>query len=402
MKILQINTTVNSSSHGRIAEDIGKLLIDEGYQSFIAFGRGNRPSKSQIIKIGNEMDILLHVLSTRIFDRHGFGSTHATELFIKQIQYSKPNIIHLHNLHGYYLNIELLFEFLYISQIPIVWTLHDCWPFTGHCSFFEFANCDRWKKKCYNCPNIHEYPKSLFIDQSERNFKNKNTLFNLLNNLVIVTPSQWLANQLKNSFLSKYPVKVINNGIDLNIFKPTKDDNVIKKYGIKTKKIILGVASIWDKRKGYNDFIKLRKILNSDITIILVGLNEKEIKCLPQGIIGIKRTECIEDLVKLYSIADVFVNPTMVDNFPTTNIEALACGTPIITYNTGGSPEAIDNLTGKVVNKGDVYGLYHAITVILNDGKNMYRDNCRKRAKNLYDSKERYQDYIDLYQSMIT
>jgi len=401
LNILQINTTINSGSHGRIAEDIGKLLISQGHQSFIAYGRGDSKSKSNLIKIGREVDILSHGLYSRLLDRHGFGSTHATERFIQQIEYIKPDIIHLHNIHGYYLNIRLLFNYLHITQIPVVWTLHDCWPFTGHCSYFELLGCERWKSKCFKCPNIHAYPKSIFIDQSEKNFKKKQILFNVIKRMVIVTPSQWLADHVKNSFLSNYSIKVINNGVDIDIFKPTINIENKKIYCIKTDKMLLGVANIWDQRKGLNDFIQLRKMLSKDISICLVGLKEAELKCLPEGIVGIKRTDNINDLAKLYATADVFVNPTYVDNFPTTNIEALACGTPVLTYNTGGSPESINSVTGKVIKKGDVQALSNAINIVLKDRKNTYSEACRQRAINLYDSKKRYQDYIDLYHSII-
>ena len=401
MKILQINTCANSGSHGRIAVDIGKLLINQGHQSFIAFGRGNSLSQSQLVKIGTTKDIKLHALYSRLFDRHGFGSTHATKLFIQKIRQINPDLIHLHNLHGYYLNIKLLFQFLYKSEIPVVWTFHDCWPFTGHCSFFDFVGCDRWKTMCYQCPNKHKYPTTLFLDQSTRNYKEKRKLFHLVKRMVIVTPSQWLANLVKQSYLSGYPVKVINNGVDIESFKPFLSSLIKKKYGIKTPKMILGIASIWDKRKGFFDFIQLRKMLANDISIVLVGLKESELKRLPQGIIGIKHTESIEDLSKLYSSADIFVNPTYVDNFPSTNIESLACGTPLVTYNTGGSPEAIDKFTGTVIEKGDINSLANAIHFILRQNKKTYSEACRQRAVHLYDSNHRYQDYINLYNSMI-
>lgn len=401
MKVLQINTTVNSGSTGRIAENIGKVLINKGHESYIAYGRGNSLSASELIRVGNEWDVIGHGIKSHLFDRHGFGTRKATETLIQQIKEIQPDLIHLHNVHGYYLNIGVLFNYLKFAGLPIVWTLHDCWSFTGHCSYFDFQNCFRWQTVCFNCPNKHAYPKSWLLDNSKNNYQKKKILFTGLDNLLFVTPSQWLSSHLSNSFLEAYPAKVIHNGIDLSVFRPLENEDIRYRYGKGRHKIILGVASIWDRRKGFDAFIQLaKKIDNSDI-IILVGLNKKQMKNLPKEIIGIERTENIQELAELYSAADVFINPTWVDNFPTTNIEALACGTPVVTYNTGGSPEAIDQHTGKVVAKGDVAGLWEAVKEILHNGKNIYTVPCRNRAEQLFDGRKRYMDYIELYSQMI-
>lgn len=397
MKILQINTSVNTGSTGHIAEDIGKILLKDGHQSFIAAGFTDRPSASQVIKIGNAWDKKLHGLKTRIFDRHGFGSKGATLQLVKEIAQIKPDIIHLHNLHGYYLHIGVLFEYLKKMQLPVVWTLHDCWPFTGHCSHFDRVNCHKWKEQCYACPNIKGYPASFGFDNSRKNFQDKRDIFNGLNNLQIVTPSQWLANHVRNSFLGKYPVHVINNGIDLSVFKTFDIEEDIKKYNPFGKKIILGVASTWKKRKAFEDFIQLSRLIGQNDQIVLVGLDKMQIKYLPYNITGVKRTESLNELAALYSASDVFVNPTYVDNFPTTNLEALACGTPVITYNTGGSLEAIDTETGIVVEKGDIDGLHKAILQICSKGKDFYSIKCRERAVKLYNKDGRYADYLNLY-----
>lgn len=400
MRVLQINTTVNSGSHGRIAEEIGLSLIASGHESYIAASYTGRPSKSQVIKIGSEFDRFLHGLKTRLFDRHGFGSRLATRALIKKIKEIDPDIIHLHNLHGYYLHIGVLFRYLKSAGKPIVWTLHDCWPFTGHCSYFDKVNCFKWKTGCYCCPNRSGYPASLLIDNSRINYRDKKQLFTGISNMVLVSPSQWLAGHISESYLKDYEIKVINNGIDIEKFKPFVSNTLREKYRIKGK-YILGVASIWVKRKGLEDFIKLRSMLGPETLIVLVGVQRKQAKSLPEGIIPVLRTENINELAGLYSGAEVFVNPTYVDNFPTTNLEALACGTPVVTYKTGGSPETIDNKTGIVVEKGDIKGVADSIRMILNNGKKFYSDNCRSRAEKYYDRKIMCDKYLTLYEDLI-
>lgn len=400
MRVLQINTDVNTGSTGRVAEDLGKLLIANGHDSYIAYGRGNNNSKSKLIRIGNEFDIILHVIKTRITDKHGSGSKTATQILIKKVIDLNPDIIILHNIHGYYINIEILFNYLNSVNIPVVWTLFDCWAFTGHCTYFDDISCNRWESKCYSCPKSYKYPGSYLFDNSKNNYHLKKRLFTLKSNLHIVVHSAWLEKLVNKSFLSKLPIHLIPNGIDTEIFKPF-ENNIREKYNVKNLQIILGCASTWDKRKGFNDFLKLSKKLNTKQIILLVGLSKKQFKKLTANIIGINRTENIKELVALYSSADAFVNPTWQDNFPTTNLEALACGTPVITYNTGGSPEAIDENTGLTVKKGDIDELYRAINRVLEKGKISYSTECRKRAIKLYNYKDRFGEYMTLFQNLI-
>lgn len=402
MKLLLLNATANTGSTGRIADEIGLLAQHEGYEVRFAYGRKAVNSKLSLIKIGNKWDMRLHGLKSRMCDAHGFGSEHATKALIKELEKWRPDIVNIHNLHGYYINIELLFEYLRRVQIPVVWTFHDCWPFTGHCAHFERVGCDRWKTECYACPNRKGYPTSFLVDRSTQNFRIKKEIFNGINNLTIVTPSQWLANHVANSFLSQYPVKLIHNGVELNIFKPIDNSESIRnKYGLSDKSIVLGVANTWKKRKALQDFIALSKMLEKDIQIVLVGMTAEQSKGLPPNIKAIARTENQHELAALYSAAAVFVNPTYVDNFPTTNIEALACGTPLITYRTGGSSEAVDEETGIVVEKGDLVGLENAIKTVQKNGKFYYSEKCRKRSERLYNNEERFKDYIVLFNDTI-
>ena len=400
MKVLQINTISNSGSTGRIAENIGFVAHEAGHKSYIAAAFIGPNGYSKIIKIGSAFDRYLHAINTRIFDRHGYGSFSSTKKLIKKIEEIKPDLIHLHNLHGYYLNVGVLFEYLKKTNKPVVWTFHDCWPFTGHCSYFDSVNCYRWQTECHHCPNKHGYPASWLIDNSRKNFRQKRELFTGLKKMVLVAPCRWMEGHLRNSFLSGYEIRVIYNGIDIKKFKPFDSAGVRKKY-VLNNKYILGVASTWTKRKGLEDFIKLRRLIDRDIDIVLAGLNRRQCKSLPEGIKGIMRTESIEELAALYSAAEVFVNPTYVDNFPTVNLEALACGTPIVTYNTGGCPEAIDEKTGIVVNKGNIDELFGAVQNILINGKGMFSNSCRQRAEKLFNKDERTRDYINLYQELL-
>lgn len=401
MKILQINTSVNTGSTGRIAEQIGQKAIQNGHSSIIAYGKSEGGgSQSKLIKVGNRSDILFHGLKTRLFDLHGFGSKKATLTLVEKLKKINPDVIGLHNLHGYYLNIEVFFNYLKESQKPVVWTFHDCWPFTGHCTFFDSVGCEKWIDGCFDCPKTRMYPASYGLDNSKRNYARKKELFNGLDKLQIITPSRWLANLAEKSFLNEYTVKVIHNGVDIDMFKPDVSD-LPASLKLRGKKIVLGVASTWDRRKGLEDFLKLNKVLSNDYRIILVGLDENQLKDLPSGITGIARTENVQQLAALYGMADVFVNPTWQDNFPTTNIEALACGTPVITYNTGGSPEAVDKQTGIVVGQGDTDALKAAIKEITQKDKSEYRQKCRQRALNYFNKEERFQDYLDLYERML-
>jgi putative colanic acid biosynthesis glycosyltransferase len=395
VKILQINTVCGIGSTGRIATDIHAILEEQGYESYIAFGRDVPMNCNTSIKIGNKFDNYVHVAKTRIFDKHGFGSKKATKEFIDKIRGLDPDVIHLHNIHGYYINVEMLFEYLKEANKPVIWTLHDCWPFTGHCAYFDYAGCDCWKTGG-QCIQKRSYPESLLVNNSRQNFIRKRNAFTGIKNLTIVTPSNWLARLVKESFLKEYPVKIINNGIDMNIFKPTEGD-FREKNNLKNKFIILGVASIWEKRKGYEYFLELSTNLKKDEVVVLVGLTEKQQRNLPPNIIGMSKTNSTRELAEIYSAADVFVNPTLEDNFPTTNLEALACGTPVITFDTGGSIESIDESCGVVIEKGNISMLAKAINDLRVDMLN--NTNCSNRAKN-YDKNKKFYEYKYLYENI--
>jgi len=347
-----INSVCGVKSTGRICTDLAKELEKNGHEVKIAYGREKVPLeyKKYAIRIGNDLDVKIHGLQSRLFDMAGFGSKKVTQKFIEWIKKYNPDVIHLHNLHGYYINIGILFQYLKKEfRGKIIWTLHDCWAFTGHCAYFDYVRCEEWKKECKRCVQKKEYPKCVGISNSNNNFFKKKQLFTGIDNLIIVTPSQWLADLVKNSFLKEYKVKVIHNGIDTRIFKKI-ETNIKSRYNLKDKKIILGVAAIWDRRKGLDYFIELSNKLDNSYQIVVIGINKEQKQQLPQNIIGILKTSSVKELIEWYSVADIFVNPTLEDNYPTTNLEAIACGTPVITFNTGGSLESAI-FYGKVVNK---------------------------------------------------
>lgn len=402
--LLQINVTVNTGSTGRIAEEIGQRAIAAGYESYIAYGRTARESQSHLLRIGSKRNVRWHMLISLLFDAHGFASKRATKQLVKQIDRICPDIILLHNVHGYYLNIKVLFNYLKDKNIPIFWTLHDCWPFTGHCAHFMAVNCEKYKTYCHDCPNKKKYPCSIILDRSKKNYTKKKELIRNLPNITFIPVCKWMDSVVDDSFMKGTQTNVIYNGVNVTTFKPSGVENcsiVRSKYGILEKKIILGVASTWKKKKALFDFYWLNDNLSNDYQVVLVGLSEKQIEVLPNGIVGIRRTESIQELAALYSLADVFVNPTYVDNFPTTNIESLACGTPVITYNTGGSPEAVDENTGVVVPKGDKEALKKAIVEVVANKKKYSIENCRQRAVANFNKDDRFDDYIKLFNSAL-
>jgi putative colanic acid biosynthesis glycosyltransferase len=396
MRVIQINTTVNTGSTGRIAEDIGRVLINSGHESFIAYGRGNRPSESNLLKIGSYFDIIVHGLQSAVLDRQGFGSRRATVELIRKIDDLEPDVISLYNLHGYYIHIAELFKYLKSIKKPVFWTLFDCWSFTGHCAYFDDIACRKWIEECNNCPKTRKYPSSYLLDQSKRNYHEKDRIFNSLDKLQLIVHSKWLQNLVKQSFLSQIQSHWIPSGIDLDKFKVIQNSHLKESYGLTEKKIVLGVASIWDRRKGLSDFLLLREILPEEYIVVLIGLSARAIKKLPKGIVGLPRTESIDLLAAWYSSASVFVNPTWQDNFPTTNLEALACGTPVITYDTGGSPEAVDSYTGRVVAKGDIKGIYESILFFQMHDQIDLTEKCRERAVNFYNKDDRFSDFVKL------
>jgi len=395
MKILQINTVSGFGSTGRIAIDIAQMIIDQGHECCIAYGRGTAPVKYQSIsrRIGSDLNNKVHGLQTRIFDLHGFGSKNATKSFLRWVDEYNPDLIHLHNIHGYYLNLELLFAYLKKCGKPVVWTLHDCWAFTGHCAHFSAANCNQWETGCKECSQLHQYPATYFAGNVANNFRRKKEAFTGVPNLTIVTPSHWLASVVKQSFLRDYDVNVIYNGVDLDVFRPVSS-NFREKNGIADKTILLGVANIWNERKGLNDFIELEKMLDEQYKIVLVGLDDQQMKSVPDSILKIKRTNSVEELAEIYASADVYINPSVEETMGLTTAEALACGTPVITYDKTAVPEIADDSCGIVVHNSPAF-IKDALEKL-----SVSKEACLTRAQ-IFEKQARYQEYYHLYRKIL-
>lgn len=392
--LLQINITCNQGSTGKITEQIGLLMKSRGWIVYLAHGaRFVNPSQLDTYQIQDKKGEYLHALKSLLFDSDGLGSSKATMALVEYIKEIKPDLIQIHNLHGYYVNFRILFDYLNSTNIPVVMTLHDCWIFTGHCVHFVTANCDKWKKGCDNCPQIHSVPKSLFLDRSKRNFELKKIYIGGNKNLYFVCVSRWIELFLRQSMYKDHPIQLISNGIDLKTYRPSKLKGMDKFR-------ILGVCNPWSKEKGLYDIFELRKILSKDdFEITLVGLTQKQKDNLPEGINGVLRTSDQNELVDLYSSSNLFINPTYADTFPTTNLEALACGTPVVTYNTGGSPEAIDEKTGAVIEQGDIVALAQVIMQMKQSP--LSSEACRKRAEELFDKDRCFIKYIKLYEELL-
>ena len=396
MKILEINQ-VNFGSTGHIMLQIADLATKKGHEVICSFyARRNKDKDKNCIYIGNKVSHNIHKKLYRKTGNNGCYSKISTWNFLRKVKKFDPDLIHIHNLHNCYINLPMLFNYIKKNNKRVVWTLHDCWSFTGQCPYFTAVGCEKWKTGCHDCEQINRYP-SCSVDRTDKMWNRKKEWFTGVQNLTIVTPSQWLADLVKQSFLKDYPVKVINNGINLDVFKPTESD-FRTKHNLEDKKIILGVASVWEVRKGLDVFIELSKRLDDRYKIVLVGTNDEVDKKLPEGIISIHRTSNQKELAELYTAADVFFIPTREDNFPTVNMESLACGTPVLTFNTGGSPEMVDEATGVVLMNEDIASVEQAVISMCESGK-YSKEACTERAKQ-YDSGLKYNEYLSLFENI--
>lgn len=403
MRIAEINM-MHIGSTGKIMLSIAQSAREAGAEAKTFSPRYYRrdwkedfpeiPSHSYF---GSRTENMLHLRLSQITGYHGCFSQLGTYRLLRELDRYKPDVIHLHNLHNWTINLPMLFGYIKKRDVKVIWTLHDCWSFTGQCPHFEIAKCDKWRTQCHCCPQIHEYPKS-FVDNTGRMYRLKRSWFTGVENLTLATPSKWLAGLVKESYLKDYPVQVINNGIDLSVFSPDEGD-FRKKHRIpKGIHIVLGVAFDWGYRKGLDVFQKLALSLGNEYQIVLVGTDEKTDAQLPNHVISIHRTNNQAELAQIYSASDVFVNPTREENFPTVNIEALACGTPVITFRTGGSPEIIDETCGSVVECDDVDALEKEIVRVCSD-RPYSQEACVKRAQR-YDQKDRFIEYVSLYEEV--
>ena len=404
MSIIEINSW-DIGSTGNIMLQIASSARKKGYVVKTCSSRFNGKKRMSFQKAnenhiyyGSFFSFAIHYFLGRRYGLLGFFSIISTIKLLRNIKKSNCSLIHLHNLHDYSINLLLLFRFIKKNHIPVIWTLHDCWSFTGRCPHFVMTKCDRWQKGCHDCPYPKKsYPQS-YIDTSRMMWKFKCNWFTGIENCIIVTPSQWLADLVKQSYLKDYPVKVINNGIDLSVFKPT-ESSFREKYGLTDKKVVLGVAFGWGKRKGFDVFVELASRLPDDYRIVLVGTDDNVEKLLPAKIISIHRTQNQKELAEIYTTADVFANPTREENYPTVNMESIACGTPVVTFRTGGSPEIPDETCGSVVDCDDIDAMEIEIRRIC-EKKPYSVEACLQRAKS-FDMNDRFKEYVDLYKEFI-
>lgn len=402
MNILLINSVCGIRSTGRICGELAQLFEEHGHECRIAYGRMDEVPDAYLkyaVRIGSDMDVKLHGIQSMLLDHHGAGSAKATRRFLRWAEEYDPDMVWMHNIHGYYLNIKLLFEWLKSRpRMKVFWTLHDCWSFTGHCAHFDYVGCDRWKNGCHDCPQKKEYPKSLFLDRSKRNWEEKKALFTSLKSQVseglpdsrrreqlqLFTPSEWLAQVVRQSYMGVYPVQAMPNGIDVEVFHPVGSD-LRDQYGLQEKKIALGAATTWYERKGYGVFLELAKLLDESWRIVLIGVNEQQKKELPDNVLGIPRTNSTEELAKWYTAADVFLNPSFEETMGLTTVEALACGTPAIVFNRTALPEVLDDSCGIVLEDCTAERIAKVIDQCAFDG-----EACIRRAQK-YDKRKRYQ-----------
>lgn len=392
MKIVQINATCGFGSTGKICVGISEVLSEHNVENYILCSRSNGYKLG--IPCADPKYIKLQALKSRAFGNYGFNSKRITKKMIDELESIQPDIVHLHNIHGHDCDLETLFTYFKKKQTKLVWTFHDCWAFTGYCTYFDMVKCGKWQTKCTKCAKARGY--SWVFDRSSALFEKKKKLFTGLD-LTIVTPSAWLAELVKQSFLKDYPVRVINNGIDLSVFKPSESD-FRERYGLGNKKIILGVSFEWSKRKGMDAFEELFQRLPENYKIVLVGTNAALDKRLPEGIVSIHRTQNQKELAEIYSAADLFVIPTREENYPTVNMEALACGTPVLTYRTGGSPEMLDETCGAVVDCDDIDALEKEVIRICEE-KPYTSEACASKAVS-FDKNIKFREYLDFYMGM--
>lgn len=404
MKVLFINTVFGKGSTGKIVKQLGDAIEATGGEYMVAYGRGDVIDQAHSYFVGSKLDRYIHAGISRITDRAGFYSKKSTKELVCFIKKYNPDIIHLHNLHGYYINLPILFGYLKDEyRGKVVWTFHDCWPYTGHCTYYQYAGCSAWQTQCDNCPQKKEYPQSLLADSSKRSFIEKRKLIKSISNkLTVVTVSDWLKNEVIKSNLNIYSVMTIHNGVDTGLFSPT-ETSVREKYSIGERYFFLCVSDGWDLRKGVDKVIELSKCIDDKASIVVIGMDKKQINRFPKNIICLERTWNQKELIEFYSAADVLFNPSNEETFGLVTAEAMACGTPVIVFNTTASPEIVGNETCGLIIEDNA----NEPNVIKNNYKRMLiekkqkSENCRNRIIQHFSEEQMKKEYLELYYSLI-
>lgn len=397
MRVLQINS-VNFGSTGSIARGIAAVCRDAGMEAYLAFPESRSNSlrrTARDIVIGNRVSRNVHIQAGFVTGMQGTFSRRSTKQFLDVVKDLNPDVLHLHNLHDCYLNLPMLFEFIKATSTQVVWTLHDCWPLTGKCTHYTAIGCEKWIGSCRECPQLREYPAAL-VDRTERMHGLKKAWFSSVRNMVLVTPSDWLRRQVERSYLREYDVLVINNGIQLDVFRPTSGD-FRRRHRLGEKKIVLGVADGWSDRKGLGSLLDLRSRLGSQYEVVIVGLSSDQMRQMPTGVVGMRRTDDAYQLAEIYSAADVFFNPTREDNYPTVNLEALACGTPVVTFRVGGAAEMIKDDCGRAVEPGDLSAAARAIAEFT---RGDHTSSCVESVSR-HGRDEMFRKYVSLYAKLV-
>ena len=396
MRILMINTVYAVGSTGKIVNQIAEKAEKRGFETRIAHRYQDKGVEypANAVAVSSWWDCHVHNRLSRLTMLRGCFSMWKTFRFLRKLEQWKPDLIHLHNISGNFINLPMLFRYIKKHQPQVVWTFHDCWPLTGNCKYFDLVGCDRWKNGCGSCPQ-----KGMALwDIASHMYRHKQKMLAGIENMTIVTPSQWLADLVGQSHLRNYPIRVVHNGIDLSVFRPT-DSAFRETHGLLDKKVILGVAFDWGKRKGLDVFLELAEKLPGDYRIVLVGTNDQIDAMLPDTVISIHKTHNQQELAAIYSAADVFVNSTREENYPTVNMEALACGTPVVTFRTGGSPEMIDASCGCIVERDDVDDMIRQILRVCEE-RPYSAEACLESAK-AFDRNDRFDEYIQLYEELL-
>lgn len=402
MNVLQVNTVYPNGSTGRITAAIATYTAAQPHtRAMVAFGVGEEVRADSLcaLRIGTPWERKIHGAKRKLFDAEGYGSRRATRKLIRLCENTNVDVVHLHNLHGCYIHLKSWFGYLQKANIPVVWTLHDCWAVTGHCAHFDFCGCMQWKTLCRSCPQKHEYPECIGFSGSKRNYRMKERLFTSLPKLTLAAPSQWIQTITAQSYLQKYPARVVYNGVDTKVFQPTESDIRVKHH-INGKKLLLFVASEWTERKGLLVIADLANRLDNTYQLAVVGLKEAQIKDLPHNVLGVEHLSSAHDLCAWYTAADCFVNPTLEDTMPLVNLEALACGTPIAVFRTGGCPEVVTDACGMVVPKNDANALAEAVQLICAKPKTSYHKACIEQAAR-FSMDKTIQSYYQLYQEVM-
>lgn len=398
--VVQINSVINKGSTGRIAQQIGEHVENQGWRHFLVYGRPSNPTNLDAYKISSYTDNLIHYGLSLALDAHGLGSQITTSKLCRWLSQINPSLVHLHNLHGYYLNYPILAKYLQEKRIPVVWTLHDCWAFTGHCSYYSDINCTKWHTECHTCPKKRSYPASI-TDRSKSNFERKQKLFKAFDSLQLVTVSDWLKGEVQKSFLSKLPVVTIHNGVDTKVFHENYSTAELdERYHLKGRFVAVAAATSWSPTKGFQDYLRMAEKLDENEKIVLIGLNDHQIANLPPGIIGITRTESSEELARWYRRANVVLNLSTQETFGMTTVEGFACGSPSIVYNATASPELINEKVGYVVEAGDVDAVYSKMQELRSENKLLSSD-CVHHVHQNFNSKKQYLNYIKLYDRLL-